>query len=171
MRAQKRAARDTRFLVRLIFSAPGLDGQQAASARTPWAMGATRLNLPNKLRCAQVEYVEDLEEDDSDIEDAAEWGGTYWGALGSARGEGVDMLRGEEGDERDSGDEGDDDDGEAWPGWRGIVYCHTALVSHRSTMRVRRHGEKAGREVIVSRGEAHRCESNIDVLDVALFFY
>lgn len=59
----------------------------------------------------QVEYVEDLEEDESDIEDAADWGGTYWGAPGSKAAAGGD---GEDSDSERDEDDGDheDDDGE-----------------------------------------------------------
>lgn len=60
----------------------------------------------------QVEYVEDLEEDESDIEDAAEWGGSYWGAPGS---EGAGGRRGGDGDSES--EEGDDDDDE------GEIFC------------------------------------------------
>ncbi|CAM9374238.1 unnamed protein product [Ectocarpus sp. 12 AP-2014] len=52
----------------------------------------------------EVEYVEDLEEDESDIEDTAEWGGSYWGAPGSAGG--PQAARGGDSDS----DEDDDDD-------------------------------------------------------------
>ncbi len=47
---------------------------------------------------SQVEYVEDLEEDDSDIEDTAEWGGSYWGAPGSAGGQQGAEARGGDSD-------------------------------------------------------------------------
>lgn len=53
--------------------------------------------------------MEDLEEDESDIEDTAEWGGSYWGAPGS---EDAGGRRGGGGDS-DSEEDDDDDDGEA----------------------------------------------------------
>ncbi|CAM9459024.1 unnamed protein product [Pylaiella littoralis] len=54
----------------------------------------------------EVEYVEDLEEDDSDIEDTAEWGGSYWGAPGPKAGAGT------KGDNDSEDDAEDDDDDE-----------------------------------------------------------
>ena len=58
----------------------------------------------------QVEYVEDLEEDESDIEDTAEWGGSYWGGPGSAAG-GARGAGARRGDSDSEGHE-EDDDGE-----------------------------------------------------------
>lgn len=53
--------------------------------------------------------MEDLEEDESDIEDAAEWGGSYWGAPGSKDAGGRRSGGGDSDSEEDDGD----DDGEA----------------------------------------------------------
>lgn len=46
--------------------------------------------------------MEDLEEDESDIEEAGEWGGSYWGAPGTGRGD-----EDEEDGEEDSDGEGE----------------------------------------------------------------
>lgn len=58
-----------------------------------------------------MEYVEDLEEDDSDIEDTAEWGGSYWGAPGPKAGAGAKGDNDSEEDDAED-DDAEDDDGE-----------------------------------------------------------
>lgn len=57
--------------------------------------------------------MEDLEEDESDIEDTAEWGGSYWGAPGSGSADGGSQgarARGAGSDSEEDGEDGDDDD-------------------------------------------------------------
>lgn len=58
----------------------------------------------------EVEYVEDLEEDESDIEEAGEWGGSYWGAQGT---EGGDEDEDGEGDSDGEGNDDEESDSEA----------------------------------------------------------
>lgn len=88
-----------------------LDANNSCKIPDHSQLNHTRPNLTNRF--GQVEYVEDLEEDESDIEDAAEWGDSYWGsAVGGREGEG-----GVEGDSNgdsdvDSEGDGDDDDDE-----------------------------------------------------------
>ena len=54
-----------------------------------------------------MEYVEDLEDDESDMEDTAEWGGAYWGARAPAREE--QRANGGQGDESQNDSDGEDD--------------------------------------------------------------
>lgn len=82
-------------------------------SRTP-ATVICNFCLPKRSNCSgpslvwQVEYVEDLEEDESDIEDTAEWGGSYWGAPGAGGPPGA----GARGVDSDSEEAEEDDDGE-----------------------------------------------------------
>lgn len=72
--------------------------------------------------------MEDLEEDESDIEDTAEWGGSYWGAPGSA---GALQGAGARGGDSDSEDGAEDDEGEKMPRRRRYRPCQLCCCSCR----------------------------------------
>lgn len=79
-------------------------------------------------RLLQVEYVEGLEEDDSDIEEAGEWGGSYWGAPEAGRGR----------EDSDGDSDGEGDGGKVW--WyqspRVFFFCFPRLCFSVSVMLV-----------------------------------